>query len=102
MPSGWNYERRASEIAFTHLLGVADIELIHRIVATKTARSCLAIFSKRVAPRTPLWLQRLQRRKTHFQLRTYCRLKNQLWLEDMNLKRELNAGTWAIGAQPIK
>ncbi|NEK38211.1 hypothetical protein GR253_29530 [Rhizobium leguminosarum] len=33
--------------------------------------------------------------------RTYYRLKNQLWYEDMNLHRELIAGTWGIKAPPI-
>ncbi|WP_234189904.1 hypothetical protein [Shinella sp. NM-101] len=31
--------------------------------------------------------------------RTYYRLKNQLWREDLNLHQELFAGTWAIGDQ---
>lgn len=32
--------------------------------------------------------------------RTYYRLKNQLWTEDVNLHRELIAGTWMIGVHP--
>ena len=34
--------------------------------------------------------------------RTYYRLKNQLWRQDVNLHQELLSGTWAIGDTPCR